>query len=255
MSTKKLILSIVFLSSILSLTPMNAAEETLNRQAPQNPDPSLNLWWVGKFNVSHLVIISLFAAACRLYWKDPKPEPDYYNFENFKKFIHVQLLLTCPQEYFANVWDFVDNFLIGQYFKDKFMKWKADGTIKQSRKCPMSGVGGYIVSGFQTTEKAQKLVKHIFRLVTTLTMFELAKKGGLFTNMSLYSLDRERPAAGRYTPYEEAILEQHKRNADSTAQQAKATETLNKLLMQYMQSQPSAPKQDMLYPKTLEIPA
>lgn len=233
MSTKKFILSIVFLGNILSSIGVQAVDTDT---PPQNNDPKLNLWWVGRFNVSHLVIISLFAAACRLYWKDPKPEPDYYNFDNFKKFIHFQLLLTCPQEYFDNVWDFVDNFLIGQYFKDKFMKWKADGTIKQSRKCPMSGVGGYIVSGFQTTEKAQKLMKHIFRLVTTISAFELAKKGGLFTNMSLYSLDREKPAAGRFSPYEEKLLEAHNRNAQ-------ATEALHGLLTQYMQNTqgPSAP--------------
>lgn len=105
---------------------------------------------------SYAAPIILIPSAMRLFRKDPKPDakPRY----DLNKLLDTELAKNDPKAYLENYWLLIDDGFIGQYFKDKHMVWKPDGTIKQSRKAMPFGILGWTWSYIKTQEKAVKFI-------------------------------------------------------------------------------------------------
>ncbi len=232
MNTKKIILCTIFLSSIVSSLSMFGMEKEEEGRDQQSNLPKVDQTaaFFASSPTARIAIATTFLMAIRLYWKESEKKPNYYDWANLKKFLQIQLLVSNPEEYVQNLKDFVDNFIIGQLFKDRYVKLNTtDNTLKSSkRKCPATGIGGNIASMISVSDKSQKLLKNIFKFAAALFTIDKLVFNNAFVQ---YCLDREKPATGILSPYHEGSLNEQKRTADAQERTAKAQEE-NKDLLQ-----------------------
>ncbi len=159
MSTKKIILSIALLGSVLSPASLSAdmCESFKNEydgfKKLEYPTKAL---YLGKGAALAFLISSIYT----LMYNDPKPDAKQRH--EWKKAIDLSLISKDPGKYIEN-WKYIYlDWWVGQYFKDKHMVWKPKtGIIKQSRKCMPFGVLGWTFSHLILIDKTKNMMSGI----------------------------------------------------------------------------------------------
>lgn len=85
---------------------------------------------------------------------DPKAQPQC----EWHKVADMNLLTSEPRKYFENLKDVYWDGFVGQYYKDKYIKLKKDGTLKQTSKCLPFGVLGNLFTHLEVLRKAREML-------------------------------------------------------------------------------------------------
>jgi len=146
MSTKQIILSIALLgcipsSSLYTMDYVKRAKEST----------------FATYYFPRAASIALIASVFTLFYREPVPDAQQRH--DWKKFFDVTLIASEPGEYFENLKYVYTDWWVGQRYKDKCLKVKKDGTIKQSRKCEPFGVLGTTSALLEVTDQTQKMLK------------------------------------------------------------------------------------------------